>query len=148
MISQTRILLLAILAGWLQGCQPPQPPQAMLLTQGMADVLIDTGLYAEVGITQTIGHHYRPGDDSWDILACYRFMGVDGSQGSNCIDSFRAFETDNGKWVVSVTVEGIYRWRAITLAQDPRATLENPAPQGAAPASVTQQDSSASPDSE
>lgn len=92
---------------------PPVEPPASTLIQGLAEALIDTGFYEEVSITDTIGQHYIPGDDSWKVLACFEFSALDGSQGTNCIDSINAFQLSNQIWIVGVTINEVYRWRAI-----------------------------------
>ena len=113
-------LLLAVLSGCLPAERPAPPPAT--ITQGMAGALIDTGFFEEVTIARTIGRHHRPGDDTWQILACYEFTLKDGGQGANCIDSFGAFRLDNGIWVATVTVNGEYRWRALGVSPDGSTT--------------------------
>ncbi len=99
----------------LAGCTKPPPPPQELLSQGMADVLIDTGFYAEVAIGRIPGRHYVPGQDSWTIITCYDFTLPEGGQGNNCVDTFVARRLDNGNWMVAVTINDVYRWRAISL---------------------------------
>lgn len=98
----------------LFGCTKPPPPQE-LLTQGMAEVLMDTGFYADVAIGPILGRHYLPGQDSWTIIACFDFTLPDGASGNNCVDTFVARRLDNGVWIVAVTINDAYRWRAISL---------------------------------
>lgn len=140
---------LAVLALMLTACQPqppyapaaapaapsPEPqaePPAGTLLQGLAEALIDTGFYEQVAVTGTIGQHYRPGEDRWTVLACFDFVAPDGEQGTNCIDSIDAFQLTNGTWIVGVTINEVYRWRAIGL---PSAAMPAPGPApGATPA--------------
>jgi hypothetical protein len=101
---------------WLGGCDliAPVAPPDNVLTQGMSEALLDTGFYREVSITRTLGMHFSPADKDWRVFACFQFVLNGGQQGSTCVDSFQALALDNGTWVVSVTIDGVYRWRAIT----------------------------------
>ena len=120
-----RILpILFVAALNLSACNFPRTPPPPEITQGMAEALIDTGFYTEVGITQTLGRHYEPDQDSWNIIACYQFVAADGSQGTNFIYSFDAFKMDNGVWIVSVTINEVYRWRAIAPPGVPASVAE------------------------
>lgn len=94
--------------------RPTEPPAGTLL-QGLAEALIDTGFYGQVSVNGTIGQHYRPGTDSWKVLACFDFTAPDDEQGTNCIDSIEAFRLSNGSWIVGVTINEVYRWRALGL---------------------------------
>lgn len=105
---------LAVLAGCAES-PPPAPPPAGTVAQGVVEALIDTGFYTEVGLTRTIGQHHVPAEDFWKILACFQYAAVDGSQGENCVDSIRAFQLTNGTWIVGVTIDEVYRWRAIGI---------------------------------
>jgi len=110
---------LAVLAAGiiaLASCARPQPPPSDILAAGMAEALRDTGFYSEVGITRTIGQHYNPGDDSWKVFACFRFTLSDGGEGTNCVDSFSAMRLQDGSWIVAVTINDVYRWRAIDVS--------------------------------
>jgi len=93
----------------------PAPPDKVL-QQGMVEALLDTGFYADVTITRTIGRHFQPEQAAWKILACFQFNLPGGQQAETCVDSFEAYQLDNGTWVVAVTVDGLYRWRAIGSA--------------------------------
>ena len=118
-MNRLRVWLLACGLGLvLQGCEPPIPPgpPEAVLNQGMLQALLDTGFYSEAGLTQTIGRHYDPSTRKWKVLACFQFQVPSGEQGQTCVDSFEAFELDNGTWVVTVTIDGVYRWRAIGSA--------------------------------
>lgn len=119
-----RVRLLAGAAALLlQGCEPPAPPgpPEAVLNQGMLQSLMDTGFYSEAALTQTIGRHYDPSTRRWKVLACFQFTVPEGEQGLSCVDSFEAFELDNGTWVVTVTIDGVYRWRAIGATGDAKA---------------------------
>lgn len=108
------VLTIVLGCGLVAGCQPaPKPPPENVLAQGVAEALIDTGFYSEVAVTRIIGSHYNPSDATWKIFACFNFAAPSGQQGSNCMDSFQALRLDGGDWVVSATVDGVYRWRAI-----------------------------------
>ena len=106
------LLLLALLTGCGQA-QPPEPPPDSVLEQGMLQSLMDTGFYEEVALSRVIGRHFSPASQSWTVFACFRFRVADGTQAETCVDSFRALALDNGNWVIAVTIEGVYRWRAI-----------------------------------
>lgn len=117
--------------------EPPAEPPTGTLLQGLAEALIDTGFYEQVALTGTIGQHYRPGEDSWKVLACFDFAAPDGSQGTNCIDSIDAFQLTNETWIVGVTINEVYRWRAIGLPAGALPDLPAPGPApGQAPGSV------------
>lgn len=118
---------LALIA--LGGCvkqAPPAPPETV--TQAMENALLDTGFYREVSITRTVGRHYAPADDAWTIVACFTFTVPDGRQGNSCLDSFSATQLDNGSWLVGVTANGAYRWRAL-----PAQAGESAAPPSGSP---------------
>jgi hypothetical protein len=116
-MSRLRHLFIVLIFGLAgSGCSPsaPELPDEQALGQAMADLLIDTGFYQEVAMTRKIGNHYAPGSNTWTLLRCYRFTGTNGAQGENCVDSFVARQMDTMRWVVGVTIEGVYRWRAIS----------------------------------
>lgn len=129
---------LAALLMLLTACQPqpsrapasapatPAEPPAGTLLQGLAEALIDTGFYEQVSVTGTIGQHYRPGEDSWKVLACFDFSAADGSQGTNCIDSITAFQLSNETWIVGVTINEVYRWRAIGVLPGAQPVPQRP----------------------
>ena len=125
----TAPLLLALLLGGCEYRPQAEPPPDDLLEQGMLQSLLDTGFYTEVGITRVIGRHFDPSTRSWNVLACFRFSVPSGEQAETCVDSFRALELDNGTWVVAVTIEGVYRWRAIDPAGESQGS---PGPVGPA----------------
>ena len=114
----TKLVCLGIVTSSLFACElpTPSPPPMSLLAQGMAEALVDTGFYTEVAITRTIGHHYVPSERAWNVFACFQFVVPSGEQGTTCVDSFQALKLENGTWVVGVTIDGIYRWRAISIA--------------------------------
>ena len=119
-------LSVASLALFVTACVPPEPsapPEAIV--QGMADALVDTGFYSEAAVTRRIGEHYNPSDNTWKIIACFDFALPDGAQGTACVDSFSAFQLENGIWVATATINGVYRWRAIGALP---AAMERPAP--------------------
>lgn len=95
---------------------PPAPPETV--ARAMENALLDTGFYQEVTVTRTVGRHYVPADDAWTIVACFAFAVPDGRQGSSCLDSFTATRLDNGSWLVGVTANGVYRWRALPAEAD------------------------------
>lgn len=107
----------------------------------MAEALVDTGFYSEVTVTRLIGSHYNRSTASWKIFACFQFVSASGQQGTNCMDSFEALQLDSGDWVVTATVDGVYRWRAInSLGIEPAriaSTPPQPVPTTVVPASVT-----------
>lgn len=108
------LLLFALMLGGCELLMPPEPPPESVLNQGMVQALLDTGFYAGVSMTRVIGRHYDPSSRSWQVFACFQFAVAGGrGEGATCLDSFRAQLLDNGTWVVSTTVEGVYRWRAI-----------------------------------
>ena len=107
------ILLLACAALALTGCAKPQPPPSDILTKGIVEALIDTGFYAEVSISRIIGQHHNSAANVWMVFACYQFTLADGGQGTNCVDSISALKLHNDSWIVAVTINDIYRWRAI-----------------------------------
>jgi len=113
-----RLTLIVVTAGILSGCESPtpSPPPANVLDQGMVESLMDTGFYSEVAMTRTIGRHYNPSGRAWRVYACFQFLLINDQQGATCVDSFQAFKLDNGTWVVAVTIDGVYRWRAISIA--------------------------------
>ena len=113
----------------LAACIPPTEPPARLpvtaptpppdeVAQGMAQAIADTGLYTDIALTRILGRHYDPAHDTWNIVACFNFGTADGSTGTNCLDSFSAKQLDNGGWLVSVTIDEVYRWRAIGLPDE------------------------------
>ena len=111
-VRSISLLLLSIL---IAGCQPPpKAPPEDLITQGIAQALIDTGFYSEVAVTRIIGKHYNPSERAWKVFGCFQFVLPTGQQGSTCMDSFQTLQLDSGDWIVSATVEGAYRWRAIS----------------------------------
>ncbi len=112
--------LLAVLFS-LWGCaqaSKPELPEEVWLAQGMANALIDTGFYTEVGVTRVIGSHYRPGENAWTVLGCYNYSTANGERGNNCVDSFELRLLENGPWVVGVTIEEVYRWRQISFLRE------------------------------
>lgn len=113
----TRSLSALFLIALLTGCghqAPPEPPPDEILEQGMLQSLMDTGFYQDVAISRLIGRHYNPANRAWTIFACFRFSAPTGEPAETCVDSFRALALDSGDWVVAVTIEGVYRWRAIS----------------------------------
>lgn len=105
------------LAACVPPAEPPEPPPDEV-AQGMALAIADTGFYTDIALTRVLGRHYDPAHDSWNIVACFDFSTVDGSNGTNCLDSFNAKQLDNGGWLVSVTINEVYRWRAIGLPDE------------------------------
>ncbi len=101
----------------LSGCARPQPPPSNVLVRGIVEALMDTGFYAEVGVSRIIGQHHNPAADAWKVFACYQFTLADGGEGADCVDSISALKLDNGSWIVAVTINEIYRWRAISPGQ-------------------------------
>lgn len=116
-------IALASLAGCVEPAPPvkppPVPPPADTVAQGVVESLFDMGFYTEVGLTRTIGQHYNPAEDTWKILACFQYVAVDGSRGENCVDSINAFRLTNDTWIVGVTIDEVYRWRAIGVGAGP-----------------------------
>ena len=113
------VLLPALALVVTGGCvrqTPPAPPES--IAQAMENALLDTGFYREVSLTRTVGRHYVPADDAWTIVACFAFAVPDGREGSSCLDSFTATRLDNGSWLVGVTANGVYRWRALPAEAD------------------------------
>lgn len=84
----------------------------------MIEALLDTGFYSNAVVNRTLGKHFDPSRRAWKIFACFDFKLVDGGQGSTCVDSFEALQLDNGTWVMAVTIDGVYRWRAIGSTGD------------------------------
>ena len=121
-----RIIAIACTGILLAGCEPatPPPPPDSVLNQGMAESLLDTGFYAEIAITQILGRHYNPSERAWRVFACFRFVLADGQEGASCVDSFQALALDNGTWVVAVTIDGVYRWRAIGAGGDSQGAAD------------------------
>lgn len=111
--KRSALFLSVLLLGGCDFSLPADPPPDIVLEQGMRQSLLDTGFYTEVEITRIIGRHYKPSTRSWNVLACFRFSVPTGEQAETCVDSFQALELDNGTWVLAVTIEGVYRWRAI-----------------------------------
>ena len=112
------ILLPALALAATGACVRQAPPPPESVAQAMENALLDTGFYREVTLTRTVGRHYVPADDAWTIVACFAFAVPDGRQGSSCLDSFTATRLDNGSWLVGVTANGVYRWRALPAAAD------------------------------
>jgi hypothetical protein len=142
------ILLPALALVVTAGCvrqTPPAPPESV--AQAMESALLDTGFYQEVTVTRTVGRHYVPADDAWTIVACFAFDVPDGRQGSSCLDSFTATRLDNGSWLVGVTANGVYRWRALPAEADAAAPAGAPGqPGGQQPGpSETEQDADQAP---
>jgi len=108
----TLVLFFGVLMGGCEYITPSAPPDS-ILNRGMIEALMDTGFYREVAITRTIGRHYNPSERAWRVFACFQFVLTDQQQGATCVDSFEALQLDNDSWVVAVTIEGVYRWRAI-----------------------------------
>ena len=106
--------LLACAALALSSCARPQPPPSDILVRGIVEALIDTGFYSEVSVNRIIGQHHNSAADVWKVFACYQFTLADGVEGADCVDSISALKLDNGSWIVSVTINDVYRWRAIT----------------------------------
>ena len=76
-------------------------------------VLADTGFFTDAAVSRVIGKHYLPGGDRWQIIACFRFTDAAANNIQECNDSFMLFQLDNGRWVVSVNRNGVYRWREV-----------------------------------
>lgn len=109
------LVLPLILISSLAACaRPPVPPPPEAVAQGLIEALLDTGFYTSVNITRDIGMHHNPGEDAWTVLACFDFVSGDGLEGTNCTDSVRATRLTNGTWAIAVTIDEVYRWRAIT----------------------------------
>ncbi|MGE0624305.1 MAG: hypothetical protein AB7I04_11150 [Pseudomonadales bacterium] len=121
-ISKRLVLPTAVLLA--SGCQWPFPssPPEQVVSQGMLETLQDTGLYAQVTPVAPIGRHYIPAEGAWRILGCFRFVAPRGEEGTSCVDSFRAYELDTGNWVVALDLNGIHRWRAISLRNETPAS--------------------------
>jgi hypothetical protein len=126
-----RLALFAGIGALLSGCDliVPSPPPQRVLEQGMTESLMDTGFYRNVAVTQIIGRHYNPSERAWKLLACFDFTLQNGERGATCVDSFEAIELDTGAWAVSVTIDDVYRWRAISIASSSQGGVSaTPAP--------------------
>ena len=132
----TTLLLITLLGGCGHHTQPEPPPDS-ILEQGMLQSLMDTGFYQEVAISRMIGKHYSPANRAWTIFACFRFSVPTGEQAESCVDSFQALALDNGDWVIAVTIEGVYRWRAISAGGESTGTAGNTTGNAATEASGT-----------
>ena len=121
-------VLFAALIG-LSACEidPKQAPPDSILEQGMVESLLDTGFYNDVTISRVIGRHFQPAKDAWKILACFQFRLPEGQEAESCVDSFEAYKLDSGTWVVAVTIDGVYRWRAIGSTGTSQGTPAAPA---------------------
>lgn len=110
---------------------PPEPPPPEVVAQGLTEALLDTGRYRTVQLTRDIGMHHNPGDDAWTLIVCFDFTAFDVAaggeiEGTNCIDSALARQLTNGSWVIGVTIDEVYRWRAIPAVS--AAAAETSAP--------------------
>ena len=110
----------------LTGCVKPQPPPPDILERGIVEALIDTGLYAEVVVTRMIGQHFSSSENKWKVFACYEFVLANGAQGTSCVDSIGALRLHQGSWIVSVMIDDIYRWRAISVMPEPDQSPATP----------------------
>lgn len=103
----------------LTACTPDPSanlPPSDQIDAGMNRVLADTGAFAEVSVSRVVGRHYLPGADKWQIIACFRYADANGNRAEECNDTFSLFALDNGRWVVSVNRNGVYRWRELNQA--------------------------------
>jgi hypothetical protein len=110
--SLTVVSLLVIACGVLSACneeQRPVPPVSSDIANAIAELYQRSGV-AEVSKQEILGKHYRPGDQSWDVLACIEFAQPGRDPGKDCNDSFELYQLDTGKWIVSGTVNGAYQW--------------------------------------
>ena len=113
-IGTVRSSLLAVLFAVMVSCGAD--PAADLPSPGEIEsnlnrVLADTGSFADAAVVRVIGKHYVPGDDRWQIVACFRFTDAAGDQIQECLDSFSLLRLDNGRWIAAVNRDGVYRWR-------------------------------------
>ena len=116
---KTILLLCALILGAV-GCTSETArtlPEDQAIKDGFALVLADLGVFSEARVSRLVGKHYLPGDDAWQVIACYQFVTPVGQSGTECEDSFRLFQLDTGSWMVTVKRDNIYRWREI-LRQD------------------------------
>lgn len=114
LVYKVGVVLLS-LSVMLSGCSRPSRdlPAQPILEQYMVSLVADLGVNNVSGISRMVGKHYYPGDDVWQMIACYQFTLPSDQQGNECNDSFRLIPLDNGQWIITATRQGVYRWREI-----------------------------------
>lgn len=113
--SLTVVSLLVLACSVLSACneeQTPVPPMSGDIANAIAELYRRSGV-TEVSKQEVVGKHYRPGDQSWDVLACIQFARPGSDPGNDCNDSFELYQLDTGKWIVSGTVNGAYQWMEV-----------------------------------
>ena len=105
---------LVILLGVAAGCDFPltqqKPPDNSALRRAVSEIYLRSGLASEISSTKILGKHYRPGQDSWKMVACVEFVMGESGTGRDCNDSFELYRLDSGSWMINGTLDGAYRW--------------------------------------
>ena len=122
----TRVLLLKLGVVLLSSClllsacnheNTPSPPQSSEIGVAIAELYRRLGISGEISKQEVLGKHFKPGLQSWDVIACVDFILPSGDNGRECNDSFELYQLDSGKWIVTGTISGNYRWLEVLKSE-------------------------------
>lgn len=98
---------------FLAGCQQQKiekPPENADISRAITVLYKKAGGASSVNQQTILGKHYSPQADTWKIVACTEMVLANGTDYSDCNDSFELYMLDTGKWIVSGKINGTYRW--------------------------------------
>lgn len=102
-------LIIALLAA-CDRVPTPTPPGSLEVGNAIGELYHRAGVTLKLGSKNVLGMHYRPGTDSWKVVACTEFRVPDGEDVKDCNDSFELYRLNSGRWMVNGTVNGQYLW--------------------------------------
>ncbi|MCB1699367.1 MAG: hypothetical protein H6985_13675 [Pseudomonadales bacterium] len=112
----TRLAITAILVSstfLVTACdyrKPPATPVSGEVAHAIAEMYRRAGVSSDISGQSVLGKHFKPGEQSWDVIACVDFVLPNGDSGRDCNDSFELYQLDSGRWIVSGTVNATYLW--------------------------------------
>nr|WP_319395472.1 hypothetical protein [uncultured Desulfobacter sp.] len=109
------VVLLGVLSliFFVGGCgqkKEPQPPVNAEINQAINVLYKQAGQAASVEKQTILGKHFQPQANSWKVVACTNLLLTNGTNHTDCNDSFELYPLDTGKWIISGNINGTYRW--------------------------------------
>lgn len=97
------------------GDEPENPPADQIVADNIGTLYQQTAPGLAVSDPRLLGKHYVPNEDGWRIVFCANVTFADSEPVSDCNDSFRLYVLDTGRWIVSGTTNGVYRWQEVVV---------------------------------
>lgn len=112
-----KALIVAVAVVLSAGCASDQatPPSDESVAASVADLYRYAGVSTPIVAQRLLGKHYVPSLDQWSVVACVDLK-ASGKESKDCNDSFSLILLDTGRWILSGTVNGQYRWTEVVSA--------------------------------